>query len=368
MSWQDLAQVSDYNAVMTRLDETLQEREKEQFPHANVVVPLKTFNAVRNGQDRRTLDGIRGFLPEQLGLLQVENRVLNVSIFELRRPVKYFWSLHDFIEGLRDAIKGHEFLTSIGILHRDVGENNIVLGVYPWEERGYLIDSDMAILQDAEEPTQTSSTQSDSRPPHPTGESSTRMPQGGRTKHIKGLRTGTFPYISFTVLLGYRRHTHFDDVESFLYVLLLFLFSYAGPLPKGVLQDAHEKGFVLPIGSGALPHMRRWPQKLLAWADGDPWHIAASKFFYIWSARGVQCLCDNAEISDSLRNNWPEDLRSPIRDLLSEAFAVFRKTLIGNQERTEVSHAQFIKVLDDWLEKHSELGRKYSPAVRGYKN
>ena len=41
MSWQDLAQVSDYNAVMTRLDETLQEREKEQFPHANVVVPLK---------------------------------------------------------------------------------------------------------------------------------------------------------------------------------------------------------------------------------------------------------------------------------------------------------------------------------------
>ena len=41
MSWQDLARVSEYDAVMTRLEETLQEREKEQLPHPNVVVPLK---------------------------------------------------------------------------------------------------------------------------------------------------------------------------------------------------------------------------------------------------------------------------------------------------------------------------------------
>ena len=161
------------------------------------------------------------------------------------------------------------------------------------------------------------------------------------------------------MLLGYR-HTHFDDVESFLYVLLLFLFSYAGPLPKGVLQDAHEKGFVRPIGSGALPHMRRWPHKLAAWADGDPRNIASSKLLYIWSADGVQSLYDDAEISDSLGNNWPEDLHSPIRDLLDEAFGVFGKSVIGRQVRTQVSHAQFIKVLDDWLEKHSELGHKYS--------
>ena len=77
--------------------------------------------------------------------------MLDVSIFELKRLVKYFWSLHDFIEGLHGAIKGmchspmlslgflikvikgHEFLTSIGILHWDVSENNIVLGLYPWE-------------------------------------------------------------------------------------------------------------------------------------------------------------------------------------------------------------------------------------------
>jgi serine/threonine protein kinase len=49
---------------------------------------------------------------------------------------------------------GHEYLTTIGILHRDISENNIVLGLRPEHERGYLIDFDMAILQNAEQPTQ----------------------------------------------------------------------------------------------------------------------------------------------------------------------------------------------------------------------
>ena len=49
---------------------------------------------------------------------------------------------------------GHEYLTKIGILHRDISENNIVLGLRPGDERGYLIDLDMAILQNAEEPTE----------------------------------------------------------------------------------------------------------------------------------------------------------------------------------------------------------------------
>ena len=49
---------------------------------------------------------------------------------------------------------GHEYLTTIGILHRDISENNIVLGLRPGDERGYLIDLDMAILQNAEEPTE----------------------------------------------------------------------------------------------------------------------------------------------------------------------------------------------------------------------
>ena len=50
-------------------------------------------------------------------------------------------------------MEGHEYLTSIGLLHRDISENNIVLGRRPGDERGYLIDFDMAILQEPEEPT-----------------------------------------------------------------------------------------------------------------------------------------------------------------------------------------------------------------------
>ena len=49
---------------------------------------------------------------------------------------------------------GHEYLTTVGVLHRDISENNIVLGLRPGDERGYLIDLDMAILQNAEEPSE----------------------------------------------------------------------------------------------------------------------------------------------------------------------------------------------------------------------
>ena len=86
---------------------------------------------------------------------------------------------------------GHEFLTSIGILHRDVSENNIVLGVYPWEERGYIIDLDMAILQDAEQPTQleSSSTPPVNQLPQPAKQNTPPPVQPDGTKHMKGLRT-----------------------------------------------------------------------------------------------------------------------------------------------------------------------------------
>ena len=36
----------------------------------------------------------------------IENRVLNISVSELKRPVKYFWGVHDFVRGLRGALLG----------------------------------------------------------------------------------------------------------------------------------------------------------------------------------------------------------------------------------------------------------------------
>ena len=72
---------------------------------------------------------------------------------------------------------------------------------------------------------------------------------------------GTFPYISCGMLLD-KRHTHFDDVESFLYVPLPFFFSYAGPLSKKELEHAHEIGIIRLIGAGRLSHMRNSPKGL----------------------------------------------------------------------------------------------------------
>ena len=74
----------------------------------------------------------------------------------------------------------------IEILHRDISENNIILGVHPWEERGYLIDFDMAILQNAEEPTQVSSTKSGIQLPQSAEQNSAKPAQPDETKHVKG--------------------------------------------------------------------------------------------------------------------------------------------------------------------------------------
>ena len=86
-------------------------------------------------------------------------------------------------------MKGHEYLTSIGILHRDISENNIVLGLYPWQERGYLIDFDMAILQEAEEPTCALSTQPSIQVQQPAQGSYSLSAEVDKKRRMKGLRT-----------------------------------------------------------------------------------------------------------------------------------------------------------------------------------
>jgi RIO-like serine/threonine protein kinase len=113
-------------------------------------------------EEDRTLEVIRAFTDSQIERLPIEDRILQVHKTELRRPVMYFWSAHDFVLGLRDAIigasvhllflnseiiwySGHAYLVDIGILHRDVSENNIVLGCHPKDTRGYIMDLDMAI-------------------------------------------------------------------------------------------------------------------------------------------------------------------------------------------------------------------------------
>jgi hypothetical protein len=68
-----------------------------------------------NGKMCTTLGGIRGFLDDQIETLNVENRVLTISVSELKRPVKYFWGVHDFVRGLRGALLGMFLFCSVVI-------------------------------------------------------------------------------------------------------------------------------------------------------------------------------------------------------------------------------------------------------------
>ncbi|KAF8141272.1 hypothetical protein EV363DRAFT_1307647 [Boletus edulis] len=351
MAWQDVTRVAEQDAVMQHLT--------KQGLHPNVIVPFRTEKVKRDDEICTTLGAIRGFLDAQIEELGVENRVLTLSVSELKRPVKCFWGVHDFVRGLRGALSGHKYLTKIGILHRDISENNIVLGLRPEDERGYLIDLDMAILQNAEEPTEPEPVKPRTRCSTRSTQKSSIFSEPDSKKPMRALRTGTFPYISYNVLFG-RRHTQFDDVESFLYVLLLFFFSYAGPLPVSELRTADETGFAQSIGSGRPPHMRNWPQKYATWADGATSDIAIQKCFSITMLDGVTHIMESTEF---LKNNWPEELHTPICDLIEDSFTLFyNSTLrtVAKGSRTEVSHVEFISTLESWLDRYSHLEDKFS--------
>ncbi|KAN0081271.1 hypothetical protein V8E55_008895 [Tylopilus felleus] len=88
------ARLEDAVARSETADHAVVMKRRKDNPHSNVIVPLETFNAVRKGQMCTNLGAIRGFLNDQLSLMEVENRVLDVSISELKRPVQYFRSLH----------------------------------------------------------------------------------------------------------------------------------------------------------------------------------------------------------------------------------------------------------------------------------
>ncbi|KAF8834931.1 hypothetical protein BDN67DRAFT_1016008 [Paxillus ammoniavirescens] len=68
--------------------------------HDHLVVPFKSFKASRKNETCKTLGAIRAFLDDQLAGLPVEHHVLKVSLSELKRPVKYFWGVHDFVRGV----------------------------------------------------------------------------------------------------------------------------------------------------------------------------------------------------------------------------------------------------------------------------
>ncbi|KDQ12972.1 hypothetical protein BOTBODRAFT_176096 [Botryobasidium botryosum FD-172 SS1] len=96
---------------------------------------------------RTTMDGIRQFGLSALNpQLKTQDRLRRAMIMERKRPLRDFESLEEPVAGIVDTVKGHESLyTKAEILHRDVSEGNIVLGMPFDAPRGFLIDLEMAV-------------------------------------------------------------------------------------------------------------------------------------------------------------------------------------------------------------------------------
>ncbi|KIJ65504.1 hypothetical protein HYDPIDRAFT_39439 [Hydnomerulius pinastri MD-312] len=353
-SWQDLEREGQQQAVLTIL------KANKRCP--NIILPLN-LEQFLDDKKPTTLETIRAFLGHDRRY-RVENRTLNVSISELKRPVKYFWGVHDFVRGLRGALLGLQYLSEIGVLHRDISENNIVLGRLPCEERGYLIDFDMAIPKKFTPDEDTVNDASNDTGSDDDSAGRPSSPLSSHSNQFKAERTGTTPYMSMGVLQG-DAHTHYDDVESLLYVLLLFFFSYAGPLPKDDLRAADERGFTHVLGSGLLPHVRRWPDQYASWADGSFLDLAATKSGMLCAKDSHTRLLKQPAFKTCLEQNWDAALHSSIKKLVARCWRMFTMSRLqpqatGTLPATRVTPQQFIGVLDEWLTEFSDDEPKFS--------
>lgn len=158
--------------------------------------------------------------------------------------------------------------------------------------------------------------------------------------------------MSIGVLRG-EPHTHYDDIESLLYVLVLFFFSYQGPLPKEALRKAMVQGFTQPVGAARLSHVTPWPDMLKGWARGSLRDMSDHKY---------------ADIAPAFRDIFLEDCYPHIRsrwDPVSRSTApaiaglILDCCMLFSGHCLKVAHGQFIEVLQEWLKCYASEESKY---------
>ncbi|KAI5991146.1 hypothetical protein EDD15DRAFT_1116590 [Pisolithus albus] len=334
-SWQDAARTYEKVAVLKKLCDSK--------AHPGVVTP-SSFWLEPKGKGGES-ESIEAFLAEDIQQLKVENHILMVITSELRRPVAYFWSPHDFVRGLLGALLGHQHLCKIGI-HGDINENSIVLSLRRGG-LGALIDFDTAVIGcpdvlDDQEKLNSESVSSATRLSSPV--------DGDPYREI----TDKTPFKSIGVLRG-QPHTCFDDIESFLYVLVQFFFSYAGPLQEEVLRRAQGQRFVQPVGEAQLPHMTSLPTVFQRWASSSFKEIPREKLSDVITA-SRDAFFQDAYLP--LYTRWApasggSAMPRAILKLITATWILFP------ENDCKVKHEQFANVLKGWLEDYAGDEDKY---------
>ncbi|KAH7887354.1 hypothetical protein F5I97DRAFT_820194 [Phlebopus sp. FC_14] len=291
--------------------------------HDNVLHPNVVDTKEDSAPQTFTPDGIRG-------------DVLEVRVTDVARLVMFFWSIQDFVMGLRDALIGHEYLVQIGILHRDISENNILLAPATGLVRGYMTDFDMAIPYDIQAVPQQASRGLLEYMHYLQAKQSQTLDSLPPVGLFKAERTGTAPFMSINVL-GCRSHTHYDDIESFLYVLVLFFMIYKHPLPAVDLCNAKTRDYTQNVTNARHPHITDWPSMFQLWNTPHARHSKLA-FFSVHDHAEVF----EEHVQDCWKNN---DVALSIADLFESCRDLF--TLRPEQR---VSHKEFIAMLDEWLE------------------
>ncbi|KAI5981596.1 hypothetical protein EDD15DRAFT_2203761 [Pisolithus albus] len=147
----------------------------------------------------------------------------------------------DVQNAIMKRLNGHDPHPNIVI---PSSENNTILSLC-WGGLGALIDFDMVIIG-------SPNLHLESPPPveHKNEEPVASLKQCllASDESFKAECTGTMPYMSIGVHRG-KLHTHYDDVKSYLYVLVLFFFSY---------KPTQDSGSQTCMGTGFHPATQKW--------------------------------------------------------------------------------------------------------------
>jgi hypothetical protein len=215
--------------------------------------------------------------------------------------------------------------------------------------RGYLMDLDMATKLPALGDTSLPTSQSDSTTAVGSSRGSGTDSADGSSAYRppKAARTGTTPYMSISCLRGHE-HTISHDLESFFYVLYLFLHTYDGPLPPSPEWPRAE--LFVAGRSRRLPHVRNWPLNLQAWTSGNLDAIANDK---------TGRMADADYMWDSLRAELPVHWRGreDVHELVRATYGVFWRGVDGTKVhilRVDVVHAELVHALEEWLRRFPE--------------